>query len=683
MSLFPPDYTSSGVIVADDTTLPLLDCQEFSTFTVFVYCDADFHADVNFSPDFGINFDHTDASGLQTAGTTYTATFPIRARYLNLNIRENVAVGSKTWRISSHLNFKDSGLSVLNQLGTGESLYYPPSSGIVSLIGGTAITLTTNAADTEITIDAATTASSVFQETAAVVTNITNSTSGKLLGDMTTNVFSGSNFRAGLLAGRLNTINGGNNSVVMAGSTNSLITSIDSAIICGSSHTTTSSDDSISLGGTTHVITGGDRNCCLGGRDGSILDTSGACFNSGTICCYTAGLDNCDQSVNIGCSTCTQVTTFDSLIASGNGNSLTSCVDCMILGSEGCSMTLVATTNDRCSIISSHNSTISDGQASVILAGEALTISSTGGSNAIIAGNTNSITGDSDESVVCAGTSNNIDLADKSFIGGGTSNAINGTNGLQHSRNGIIGGQSNTITVSEHCGIFGGENNSIISAAVTGRYSTIIGGRDNAINSSNDGSTIIGGHDNIINTADKDNVFVTGCHVTADAEGICVLADSSTVQMTVSTAKKMYARFVNGYDFYTNTAKSAGVQVGVGGGSWSSISDINKKENLIECDCDAMLAKVKNLKIWQFNYIGNPSEQKCFSPTAQDWHAAFPLDIVEYTEEEHNDAGEVTSSITKTRDAKDKLTIETQDQIGVLFNCVKALLARIEVLESR
>ena len=39
-------------------------------------------------------------------------------------------------------------------------------------------------------------------------------------------------------------------------------------------------------------------------------------------------------------------------------------------------------------------------------------------------------------------------------------------------------------------------------------------------------------------------------------------------------------------------------------------------------------------------------------------------------------------TITKIRDAKDKLVIEQQDMIGVLYACVKELTRRIEVLES-
>ena len=129
-------------------------------------------------------------------------------------------------------------------------------------------------------------------------------------------------------------------------------------------------------------------------------------------------------------------------------------------------------------------------------------------------------------------------------------------------------------------------------------------------------------------------------------------------QLTSVFNHTFLVRCSNGSTFFTNTANTTGVTIGAGGGSWASVSDVNKKENLVELDCQDVMNKMENLPIYQYNYIGNPKEQKCWGPTAQDWYKLFPTQ-------------------------KDQLSIETMDMIGVLMATVKNLNNRVKDLESK
>ena len=105
MSVFLPDYTFAGTIAASQTVLPVVDCQGFTSGQIFVFCNADYHVDILWSADKGINSDVIDLSTVQGGGGyAYTRTFTVKARYFSLRIREDVPAGGRTWRYNVYLN---------------------------------------------------------------------------------------------------------------------------------------------------------------------------------------------------------------------------------------------------------------------------------------------------------------------------------------------------------------------------------------------------------------------------------------------------------------------------------------------------------------------------------------------------------------------------------------------------
>ena len=85
------------------------------------------------------------------------------------------------------------------------------------------------------------------------------------------------------------------------------------------------------------------------------------------------------------------------------------------------------------------------------------------------------------------------------------------------------------------------------------------------------------------------------------------------------------ARFANGYNLYTNSARTSGVTMTAGAGSWSTISDKNKKENYEEVDGEEILKKLSTTPIMKWNYISQKEHIKHIGPFAQDFYAAFDL----------------------------------------------------------
>jgi hypothetical protein len=57
-----------------------------------------------------------------------------------------------------------------------------------------------------------------------------------------------------------------------------------------------------------------------------------------------------------------------------------------------------------------------------------------------------------------------------------------------------------------------------------------------------------------------------------------------------------------GTNIYSNTAKSLGVTLPSNAGSWSSVSDCNKKENFEDVNGQGLLGKVGALPISTWNY---------------------------------------------------------------------------------
>ncbi len=136
-----------------------------------------------------------------------------------------------------------------------------------------------------------------------------------------------------------------------------------------------------------------------------------------------------------------------------------------------------------------------------------------------------------------------------------------------------------------------------------------------------------------------------GCFVYSDA------SSSSFANATI--AHQFMARASGGVIFYTDSARTMGVSVAPGSGSWTSVSDKNKKENFKNVDTDETLKKIASLKIKSWNYKSQKNAIRHIGPMAQDFYKAFGL-------------------------GENNITISGIDMDGVILKGIQALNFRIE-----
>jgi hypothetical protein len=113
-----------------------------------------------------------------------------------------------------------------------------------------------------------------------------------------------------------------------------------------------------------------------------------------------------------------------------------------------------------------------------------------------------------------------------------------------------------------------------------------------------------------------------------------------------------------GTNIYSNHAQTTGVTLAAGGGSWSSVSDRNKKENFTTINSAEVLAKLASLPMSTWNYKTQSQTIRHIGPMAQDFYDAFGV-------------------------GEDNKHITTIDADGVALAAIQALLQRINELETR
>lgn len=200
--------------------------------------------------------------------------------------------------------------------------------------------------------------------------------------------------------------------------------------------------------------------------------------------------------------------------------------------------------------------------------------------------------------------------------------------------------------VSSNYGFSAGNDNQ-----VTGTAAVAIGNADTA---TGDWAVAMGN----LCAATGDNSFAWGNRAKADNNGSAVFADYSTTANFSSTANNQFiTRFSGGYRFYTNATTTVGVFVNAGGSSWASISDSTKKERFLAADPEAMLHKLRNIRLGTWNYKGQREPGfRHYGPMAQDFYAAYGSDA-------YGNIGNDT-------------TIAQSDIDGVMLTMIKGLEAR-------
>jgi hypothetical protein len=274
---------------------------------------------------------------------------------------------------------------------------------------------------------------------------------------------------------------------------------------------------------------------------------------------------------------------------------------------------------------------------------------------------------------VGGGTGNIISGDFLSTIGGGHDNSISGNwstigggkENVIESNGTIAGGSENAITAQGGSSAIGGGHGHTASGA----YGTVAGGNMNTVGSffstvgggagntasnwgaavcggtinkaSGWGSTIGGGETNTAsgsyatvpggnyNVAGGFYSFAAGRKAKANDDGAFVWADTSDFDFTSVADNEFAARATGGVRFVTGIdgtgTPNAGVQVAAGGGSWSSISDRNLKENFALVDTRELLERIALLPISSWNYKAQNPSIRHIGPMAQDFYAAFDI----------------------------------------------------------
>jgi hypothetical protein len=238
---------------------------------------------------------------------------------------------------------------------------------------------------------------------------------------------------------------------------------------------------------------------------------------------------------------------------------------------------------------------------------------------------------------------------DFSVIGGGSLNAAEGyfstiSGGFQNVSSGqyaSVGGGYINFAYGAHSTIGGGYNCSAnnVEATVGGGYqnsaggsrATVGGGYQNSAgghhatvgggyfnNANGNAATVPGGSDN---EASGGYSFAAGANGHATHTGAFVW---SSGERTDSYGDQTFTvRAHGGARFYTGSGTGAGVNLPAGGGSWSSLSDRNSKENIVRVDTRALLENLALLPIATWNYLSQDESVRHIGPMAQDFYASF------------------------------------------------------------
>lgn len=234
----------------------------------------------------------------------------------------------------------------------------------------------------------------------------------------------------------------------------------------------------------------------------------------------------------------------------------------------------------------------------VIAGGYQNTVS--GQRGAICGGVNNVVTGIA--GTVCGGDTNKV-MRQQGFIGGGLDNEVHGL------RSSIVGGYINYVASGSDYGAIGGGR----ACSTTVDYAIIPGGRACEVNGTYG--------------------FASGREAIVNHSGSFVWADNSSLEFASTTNNQFRVRARGGAQFVTAIDgagnATAGVQVASGGGSWSSLSDRNAKENFSDIDSREILERVNGLELTNWNYKTQEDGIRHIGPMAQDFYAAFGLGEME------------------------------------------------------
>jgi len=337
-----------------------------------------------------------------------------------------------------------------------------------------------------------------------------------------------------------------------------------------------------------------------------------------------------DSTIGGGSSNTIQSNALYSTIAGGYFNSIAA--DTSTVG--GGNLNLIRAGASLSTIAGGTQNTVGDGSSASAIGGGIGNSISNNSTFAVIGGGVfNAIGHDNSSSVIGGGSENRIlDGAQESVIAGGSANEISYGSGVAT----VAGGTGNTIGTNSY-------------------ESAIGGGSQNSVGDNAPFATIPGGELNVVGQAYS---FAAGHRAKAVHTGSFVWGDAVDSDVTTSGANQFIARASGGVAFYTGAGLATGVQLPSGGGSWSSVSDRNLKENLEPVDPRDILHRVAALPIQTWNLKTQDPAIRHIGPMAQDFGAAFSV-------------------------GEDDKHISTVDADGVALAAIQGLNAEVEEKDAR
>jgi hypothetical protein len=165
-----------------------------------------------------------------------------------------------------------------------------------------------------------------------------------------------------------------------------------------------------------------------------------------------------------------------------------------------------------------------------------------------------------------------------------------------------------------------------------------------------DYSTVPGGYKSV---AGGTASFAAGLRARAVNSGAFVWADANSSSdyyyFASESDNEFAARATGGVRFVTavnaSNVPTAGVALGAGGGSWTSISDRAAKQDLTDVDPQAVLSKLVAIPVYTWRYRTEVSRALHMGPTAQDFRAAFGLGDSDKTITTIDEAGVALAAI--------------------------------------
>jgi trimeric autotransporter adhesin len=187
-------------------------------------------------------------------------------------------------------------------------------------------------------------------------------------------------------------------------------------------------------------------------------------------------------------------------------------------------------------------------------------------------------------------------------------------------------------------------------ATASGFQATAIGPGSTA---SADNAVAIGG-----GSASGASSFALGTFASTNGHtGSFVFADVNSTTLAATNVNQFRARASGGFTFFTSADATSGAELASGSGSWSTLSDRNRKEHFVGVDGEDILSRLRSVPMTTWNYTTQDRAIRHMGPMAQDFYVAFGL-------------------------GESNLMISTVDIDGINMAAVQAVSARTDFLRD-